>query len=177
MQSRGFFMQFFNGSLIPDEVFDGGVEGGEGVGEAVVDGDFGGDALAVEKESGLIAEEGFEQWGGHGQDGGAVQGLGQRAGEFGIGDGMGANHIHDPVPLRVGGGGEQQAGDVIDVHPGCPLAAGSEASTEAAAKDGVEDGPGAAAGSEHEADAPAHDADADGLGAQGFDLPRLSDVG
>ena len=172
MQSRGFFMQFFNGSLIPDEVFDGGVEGGEGVGEAVVDGDFGGDALAVEKESGLIAEEGFEQWGGHGQDGGAVQGLGQRAGEFGIGDGMGADDIHDPVPLRMGGGGEQQAGDVIDVHPGCPLAAGSEASTEAAAKDGVEDGPGAAAGSEHEADAPAHDADAGGLGAQGFDFPR-----
>ena len=177
MKRRGFFMEFFNDSLIPDEVFDGGVEGGEGVDEVVVEGDLGGDALAVEKESGLIAEESFEQWGGHGQDGGAVQGLGQRASEFGIGDGIGADHIHDPVPLRVGGGGEQQAGDVIDVHPGCPLAAGSEASTEAAAKDGVEDGPGAAAGSEHEADAPAHDADADGLGAQSFDFPRLSDVG
>ena len=60
MQWRGFFMQFFIDSLIPDEVFDGGVEGGEGVGEPVVEGDFGGDALAVEKESGLIAEEGFE---------------------------------------------------------------------------------------------------------------------
>ena len=46
--------------LIPDEVFDGGVEVGEGVGEAVVEGDLGGDALAVEKESGLIAEESFE---------------------------------------------------------------------------------------------------------------------
>ena len=106
-----------------------------------------------------------------------MQGLGQRAGEFGIGDRMGADHIHEAVPLRVGGGGEQQAGDVIDVHPGCPLATGSEASAEAAAEDGVEDGPSAAAGSEHEADAPAHDADAGGLGAQGFDFPRLSDVG
>ena len=159
------------------EVFDGGLEGGEGVDEAVVEGDFGGDALAVEKESGLIAEKRFEQWGGHGQDGGAVQGLGQGAGEFRIGDGMGADDIDDPVPLRIGRGGEQQAGDVIDVHPGCPLAAGSEASTEAAAEDGVEDGPGAAAGSEHEADAPADDANADGLGAQGFNFPRLSDVG
>jgi hypothetical protein len=121
MKRRGFFMEFFIDSLTPDEVFDGGVEGGEGVGEAEVEGDFGGDALAIEEESGLIAEEGCEQWGGHGQDGGAVQPVGQGAGEFRIGDGMGADDIDDPVPLWIGRGGEQQAGHVLDVHPGCPL--------------------------------------------------------
>ena len=65
MKRRGFFMEFFIDSLTPDEVFDGGVEGGEGVGEAEVEGDFGGDALAIEEESGLIAEEGCEQQAGH----------------------------------------------------------------------------------------------------------------
>ena len=137
------------------------------------------DALAGEEHFlRHVSAERFEEEGGCGQQGGAVNGAGELAGEVDVSGGLGGGEVERATQVGPGGRMKNEAGFIANMDPGHPLLAIAESAAEAEAKSGAHEGEGSAFRGEDESGAQLHDAGSPSVrGAGGGGFPGDADFG
>ena len=140
--------------------------------------DMGQDALTCQQGGvGLLSEhEAKHQWG-HGRDGGAVEGVAQCLGEFGIGDRIGCGHVHRPGQRRRIDRKPDRGDRVVDRDPAHPLRARPQLAPCAKLEGRQHPGERTAGATQDHAESRVHGSDPGIARRCGCALPRDTDFG